>query len=54
METMTISDIPDDIYRGLEALAALHGRSAEAEVYAIIAAAVEEAENIAPARDREL
>jgi plasmid stability protein len=32
MATMTIRNIPDDVYRALKVKAALHNRSAEAEV----------------------
>ena len=44
MPALTIRNIPDDIHRGLKALAAEHGRSAEAEVREIIAAAVKPTE----------
>ena len=44
MPALTIRNIPDDIHRGLKALAAQHGRSAEAEVREIIAAAVKPTE----------
>jgi plasmid stability protein len=40
MPALTIRNIPDDIHRGLKALAAKHGRSAEAEVRELIASAV--------------
>ncbi len=40
MPALTIRNIPDDIHRGLKVLAASHGRSAEAEVRDLIAAAV--------------
>jgi plasmid stability protein len=40
MPALTIRNIPDDVHRGLKALAARHGRSAEAEVRELIAAAV--------------
>jgi len=40
MPALTIRNIPDDIHRGLKALAAQHGRSAEAEVRELIASAV--------------
>jgi antitoxin FitA len=40
MPALTIRNIPDDIHRGLKALAAKHGRSTEAEVRELITAAV--------------
>lgn len=40
MPALTIRNIPEDIHRGLKALAASHGRSTEAEVRDLIAAAV--------------
>lgn len=40
MPALNIRNIPDEIHRGLKALAARHGRSAEAEVRELIAAAV--------------
>lgn len=40
MPALTIRNIPEDIHRGLKALAASHGQSTEAEVRAILAAAV--------------
>ena len=40
MPALTIRNIPEDIHRGLKALAASHGRSAEAEVRDLIASAV--------------
>lgn len=40
MPALTIRNIPEDIHRGLKALAARHGRSAEAEVRELIASAV--------------
>jgi plasmid stability protein len=40
MPALTIRNIPDDIHRGLKALAASHGQSTEAEVRSILAAAV--------------
>lgn len=40
MPALTIRNIPDDIHRGLKALAASHGHSTEAEVREILAAAV--------------
>jgi plasmid stability protein len=46
MPALTIRNIPDDLHRGLKALAAQHGRSAEAEVRELIAAAVKPAERV--------
>lgn len=40
MPALTIRNIPDDIHRGLKALAARHGRSTEAEVRDILAATI--------------
>lgn len=40
MPALTIRNIPEDVHRGLKALAASHGQSTEAEVRAILAAAV--------------
>ena len=40
MPAITIRNIPYDIHQGLKALAARHGRSAEAEVRELIASAV--------------
>lgn len=40
MPALTIRNIPDDIHRGLKALAVSHGQSTEAEVRSILAAAV--------------
>jgi plasmid stability protein len=40
MPAITIRNVPEDIHRGLKALAASHGRSTEAEVRDILAAAV--------------
>ncbi len=41
MPAITVRNIPDEIHRGLKALAARHGRSAEAEVRELIANAVQ-------------
>ena len=41
MQAMTIRGIPEEIQRGLKALAARHERSAEAEVRELIANAVQ-------------
>jgi len=41
MPAMTIRNIPDEIHRGLKARAASHGHSTEAEVRAILAAAIQ-------------
>lgn len=40
MATLTVPDLPDDVYRALRARAAQHGRSVEAEVREILAMAV--------------
>lgn len=40
MAMLTVRNLPDEVHRGLRALAAQHGRSTEAEVRAILAAAV--------------
>lgn len=40
MADLAITDIPDDVYDALTARARRHGRSLEAEVLAIITAAV--------------
>lgn len=41
MPAMTIRNLPEEIHRGLKARAAAHGRSAEAEARAILAAAIQ-------------
>ncbi|GMM60902.1 FitA-like ribbon-helix-helix domain-containing protein [Novosphingobium pituita] len=46
MPALTIRNIPDDVHRGLKALAASHGQSTEAEVRAILAAAVKPASRL--------
>lgn len=40
MGTITVRNIPDEVHSALRTLAEKHGRSAEAEVRALIAAAV--------------
>jgi len=40
MAMLTVRDLPDDVHVALQARAAQHGRSTEAEVREIIAAAV--------------
>lgn len=40
MAVLTVRNLPDEVHRALKVRAAEHGRSAEAEVRAIIAAAV--------------
>jgi antitoxin FitA len=40
MSALTIRNLPDDVHEGLRALAASHGRSAEAEVRDLIINAV--------------
>ncbi|GMM62446.1 FitA-like ribbon-helix-helix domain-containing protein [Novosphingobium pituita] len=46
MPALTIRNIPEDVHRGLKALAASHGQSTEAEVRAILAAAVKPASRL--------
>ena len=46
MPDLSIRNIPEDIHRGLKALAASHGQSTEAEVRAILAAAVKPANRL--------
>ena len=41
MPAITVRNIPDEVHRGLKALAAQHGRSAEAEVRELILRAVQ-------------
>jgi plasmid stability protein len=41
MPSVTIRNIPDEVHRGLRALAEKHGRSAEAEIRDILARAVQ-------------
>lgn len=41
MPAITIRNIPEEVHRGLKALAARHGRSTEAEVRELIAKAVQ-------------
>lgn len=41
MAAMTIRNIPDDVHKAIKARAERHGRSAEAEVRALLAAAVD-------------
>jgi antitoxin FitA len=40
MAMLTVRNLPDDVHRALRTQAALHGRSTEAEVREILAAAV--------------
>ena len=40
MAMLTVRNLPDDVHRALRVRAALHGRSAEAEVREILATAV--------------
>ncbi len=40
MAVLTVRGVPDEVHRALRARAAEHGRSAEAEVRAILAAAL--------------
>lgn len=46
MPALTIRNVPEDIHRGLKALAASHGQSTEAEVRAILTAAVKPASRL--------
>ena len=43
MAMLTVRNLPDDVHRALRMQAALHGRSTEAEVRDILAAAVKPA-----------
>ncbi len=47
MSTLTIRKVPDEVHRALRVRAALNGRSAEAEVRAIIESAVAPKTNLA-------
>lgn len=49
MNTLTIRKVPDEVHRALRVRAALNGRSAEAEVRAIIESAVVPKANLADA-----
>ena len=49
MNTLTIRKVPDEVHRALRVRAALNGRSAEAEVRAILEAAVVPQVNLADA-----
>ena len=40
MPSITVSNVPEEVHRALRALAARHGRSAEAEIREILANAV--------------
>lgn len=46
MAMLTVRNLPDDVHRALRVLAAQHGRSTEAEVRDILAAAVKPATRI--------
>lgn len=46
MAMLTVRNLPDDVHRALRMQAALHGRSTEAEVRDILAAAVKPAERV--------
>ena len=46
MATMTIRNLPDEVHRALRVRAALHGRSTEAEVRAILEEAAKPAGRI--------
>lgn len=46
MAMLTVRNLPDDIHRALKARASQHGRSTEAEVREILAAAVKPKERL--------
>lgn len=46
MGTLTVRNLPDEVHRALRVRAAMHGRSTEAEVRAILENAVKPAERI--------
>lgn len=46
MKNMTIRNLPDEVHRAIRQRAAVHGRSAEAELRAIITDAVQPPERI--------
>lgn len=46
MATLTVRNLPDEAHRALRVRAAMHGRSTEAEVRAILENAVKPAERI--------
>lgn len=46
MAMLTVRNLPDDVHRALRMQAALHGRSTEAEVRDILAAAVKPAARV--------
>jgi plasmid stability protein len=46
MAMLTVRNLPDDVHRALRVLAAQHGRSTEAEVREILAAAVKPATRV--------
>jgi plasmid stability protein len=46
MATLTVSNVPDDVHRALRVRAAQHGRSTEAEVREILAAAVKSSSRV--------
>jgi plasmid stability protein len=46
MATLTVRNLPDEVHRALRVRAAMHGRSTEAEVRAILENAVKPAERI--------
>lgn len=49
MSTLTVRKVPDEVHRALRVRAALNGRSAEAEVRAIIESALAPKTNLADA-----
>lgn len=46
MAILTVRNVPDDVHRALRVRAAQHGRSTEAEVREILAAAVKPAKRV--------
>jgi plasmid stability protein len=46
MAVLTVRNVPDDVHRALRVRAAQHGRSTEAEVRAILEAAVKPKERV--------
>ncbi|AAM39144.1 plasmid stabilization protein [Xanthomonas phaseoli pv. phaseoli] len=46
MPSFTVRNIPDDVHRAIRARAALHGRSTEAEIRAILELAAKPADRV--------
>jgi antitoxin FitA len=46
MASITVRNVPDEVHRALRALAAQHGRSAEAEIRDILERAVKRAKRV--------